>query len=88
MDLPISDLQVLGGGGIAIAIVWMVLSFLKGRSPKNENGIESRLDTMIGEQKKHNGSSDRIEAELKTLNTKFEEFWKETLRLRSSGGDD
>ena len=83
-SLPISDLQALGGGGIAVALVWLVLSFLKNR---NGNGIETRLDKMIGQQKTHNDSSDRIETELKTLNGKFDEFWRETLR-RSSGGDD
>ena len=84
--LPVSDLQALGGGGIAVALVWLVLGFLKSRGGRNGNGIERRLDTMIGQQKTHNDSSGRIEAQLKDLNDKFEQFWREMLKL-NTGGD-
>ena len=64
--LPVLDLQTLGGGGIAVAMVWVVLSFLKNRNGRNGNGVEQRLDTMI--------------EQLEKLNDKFDEFWREMLR--------
>lgn len=80
MELPISDLQFLGSGAVAVVLVFL---FLKAWGRRNGN---ANMQDLAIHMEAHNKTSEDLIEEVRGLRTDLQEFWKEY--LRHEGGDD